>query len=98
MCLRSNLQDWALELEDVFAVAREGEAESYTPFKKSLDNHMLLWHGQLTSSHYGMFLFCFSPFDYVVLGSKKIQTLVDELELIPANNLQVLEQQTTLEF
>lgn len=47
---------------------------------------------------FDMFLFCFSPFDYVVLGSKKIQTLVDELELIPADNLQVLEQQTMLEF
>lgn len=49
--LRSKLQDWALELEDVFAVDREGETESFTPFKMCLDNHMLLWHGQLTSSH-----------------------------------------------
>lgn len=45
------MQDWALELEDVFVVERAGEDESYTPFKKSLDNHMLLWHGQLTSPY-----------------------------------------------
>ena len=59
MCLQSLLQDWALELEDVFAVDQEGEAESFTPFKMCLENHMLLWHGQLLwHGHVLLFLPC----------------------------------------
>ena len=44
--LLSILQEWALELEDVYAVDREGETDHYVPFKESLDNKMLLWHGK----------------------------------------------------
>ncbi|XP_024382940.1 poly [ADP-ribose] polymerase 1 isoform X2 [Physcomitrium patens] len=46
--------DWALELEDVFAVDREGEADSFAPFKMCLDNHMLLWHGSRTTNYVGI--------------------------------------------
>lgn len=44
--LLSILQEWALELEDVYAVDREGETDHYVSFKESLDNKMLLWHGK----------------------------------------------------
>jgi hypothetical protein len=73
MCLQSLSQDWALELEDVFAVDREGEAESFTPFKMCLENHMLLWHGQLLwHGHVLLFLPC--SFDKQILQILYLRT------------------------
>lgn len=40
-------QEWALELEDVYAVDREGETDEYSRYRTSLDNRMLLWHGKV---------------------------------------------------
>jgi hypothetical protein len=39
--------EWALELEDVYAVEREGEYGAYVPFKETLENRTLLWHGNV---------------------------------------------------
>lgn len=47
------LQNWALELEDVFVVNREGEDERFEPFKK-ISNRMLLWHGAYNLLIHGM--------------------------------------------
>ncbi|KAL2609830.1 hypothetical protein R1flu_028403 [Riccia fluitans] len=47
-------KDWQLELEDVFAVDREGEFEKYEPYKKKLENRMLLWHGSRTTNYVGI--------------------------------------------
>jgi len=38
-------QDWSLELEEVFALEREGESDKYAPYRDKLKNKMLLWHG-----------------------------------------------------
>ncbi|KAL3678725.1 hypothetical protein R1sor_021681 [Riccia sorocarpa] len=47
-------KDWQLEVEDVFAVDREGEFEKYEPNKKKLENRMLLWHGSRTTNYVGI--------------------------------------------
>jgi Poly(ADP-ribose) polymerase catalytic domain len=41
-------QDWSLELEEVFALEREGEADRYASYRNKLRNKMLLWHGTMT--------------------------------------------------
>lgn len=46
--------EWGLELEDAFMVNRKGEEEAYAPFKDSLSNKMLLWHGSRTSNYAGI--------------------------------------------
>ncbi|WOL07422.1 hypothetical protein Cni_G16163 [Canna indica] len=38
-------KDWTLELEEVFALEREGEFDKFVPYKDKLKNKMLLWHG-----------------------------------------------------
>ncbi|CAA6662611.1 unnamed protein product [Spirodela intermedia] len=40
-----SLEDWKLELEDVFALDREGECDRYTSFRDKLQNKMLLLPG-----------------------------------------------------
>lgn len=40
-------QEWALELEEVFSLEREGELDKFAPYRKKLGNRMLLWHGKL---------------------------------------------------
>ncbi|KAG6550433.1 hypothetical protein Mapa_008396 [Marchantia paleacea] len=47
-------KEWQLELEDVFAVDREGEYEAYAPNKMKLENRMLLWHGSRTTNYVGI--------------------------------------------
>lgn len=48
-------KDWTLELEEVFAVERAGEYDSFRPYREKLGNKMLLWHGmdysKLTTSN-----------------------------------------------
>lgn len=41
-------QDWSLELEEVFALEREGETDKYASYRDKLQNKMLLWHGIIT--------------------------------------------------
>ncbi|CAH1452809.1 unnamed protein product [Lactuca virosa] len=36
--------DWALELEEVFTVERQGEFDKFVPYKNKLKNKILLWH------------------------------------------------------
>lgn len=40
-------QDWTLELEEVYALDREGEIDKYASYRDKLENKMLLWHGML---------------------------------------------------
>ena len=44
---------YKLELEHVWAVRREGEAELYAPFATD-PNRMLLWHGSRTTNFAGI--------------------------------------------
>uniref|UniRef100_A0A3S6KHI0 Poly [ADP-ribose] polymerase n=1 Tax=Juniperus drupacea TaxID=103973 RepID=A0A3S6KHI0_9CONI len=46
-------KEWALELEDVFAVDREGEDNAYVKYK-NLQNRMLLWHGSRVTNFVGI--------------------------------------------
>ncbi|XP_057858020.2 poly [ADP-ribose] polymerase 1 [Cryptomeria japonica] len=46
-------KEWALELEDVFAVDREGEDNAYAKYK-NLQNRMLLWHGSRVTNFVGI--------------------------------------------
>lgn len=41
-----SLKDWSLELEEVFALDRDGELNKYSRYKNNLHNKMLLWHGK----------------------------------------------------
>jgi len=41
------MQDWSLELEEVFSLEREGEFDKFAPYRDKLGNRMLLWHGKL---------------------------------------------------
>ena len=41
------VQLWSLELEEVFALEREGEYNKFAPYREKLGNKMLLWHGKL---------------------------------------------------
>lgn len=46
--------DWALELEEVFTVERQGEFDKFVPFKNKLKNKMLLWHGSRLTNYVGI--------------------------------------------
>ncbi|MQL98621.1 hypothetical protein Taro_031331 [Colocasia esculenta] len=46
--------DWSLELEDVFALEREGESGKYASFRDKLQNKMLLWHGSRLTNFVGI--------------------------------------------
>lgn len=44
---------YALEVMEVFTIARCGERKRYKPFSK-LDNRMLLWHGSRITNYAGI--------------------------------------------
>ncbi|KAI3506849.1 hypothetical protein L1887_21425 [Cichorium endivia] len=46
--------DWALELEEVFTVERQGEFDKFVPYKHKLKNKMLLWHGSRLTNYVGI--------------------------------------------
>ncbi|KAI3678826.1 hypothetical protein L6452_38129 [Arctium lappa] len=46
--------DWALELEEVFTVERQGEFDKFAPYKDKLKNKMLLWHGSRLTNFVGI--------------------------------------------
>uniref|UniRef100_A0A6L2LPT7 Poly [ADP-ribose] polymerase n=1 Tax=Tanacetum cinerariifolium TaxID=118510 RepID=A0A6L2LPT7_TANCI len=46
--------DWALELEEVFTVDRQGEFDKFSPYKDKLKNKMLLWHGSRLTNFVGI--------------------------------------------
>lgn len=46
---------YQLQVKNVFKIARHGESERFAAFK-SLNNHMLLWHGSRTSNFAGILL------------------------------------------
>ncbi|XP_020591217.1 poly [ADP-ribose] polymerase 1 [Phalaenopsis equestris] len=47
-------QYWSLELEEVFALQREGEFDKYAPYRDKLKNKMLLWHGSRLTNFVGI--------------------------------------------
>lgn len=47
-------KDWSLELEEVFALDRAGEADKYAPQRDKLNNKMLLWHGSRLTNFVGI--------------------------------------------
>ncbi|KAK4418372.1 Poly [ADP-ribose] polymerase 1 [Sesamum alatum] len=46
--------EWALELEEVFSLEREGEVDKYAPYRAKLKNRMLLWHGSRLTNFVGI--------------------------------------------
>ncbi|KAK4482324.1 hypothetical protein RD792_009477 [Penstemon davidsonii] len=46
--------EWALELEEVFCLEREGELDKYAPYRAKLKNKMLLWHGSRLTNFIGI--------------------------------------------
>ncbi|KAK6141623.1 hypothetical protein DH2020_024626 [Rehmannia glutinosa] len=46
--------EWALELEEVFCLDREGEIDKYAPYRAKLKNRMLLWHGSRLTNFVGI--------------------------------------------
>jgi len=44
---------YSLEIEDIFKIARKGEAKRFKPFR-ALPNRMLLWHGSRTTNFAGI--------------------------------------------
>ncbi|KAF5196272.1 Poly [ADP-ribose] polymerase [Thalictrum thalictroides] len=46
--------EWALELEDVFTLEREGEFDKFSPYRAKLQNKMLLWHGSRLTNFVGI--------------------------------------------
>ncbi|GMH02358.1 hypothetical protein Nepgr_004197 [Nepenthes gracilis] len=46
--------EWALELEDVFLLEREGEYDKFSPYREKLGNRMLLWHGSRLTNFVGI--------------------------------------------
>lgn len=46
--------DWALELEEVFTVEREGEFDKFARYREKLKNKMLLWHGSRLTNFVGI--------------------------------------------
>ncbi|KAL2238772.1 UNVERIFIED_CONTAM: Poly ADP-ribose polymerase 1 [Sesamum indicum] len=46
--------EWALELEEVFSLEREGEVDKYQPYRAKLKNRMLLWHGSRLTNFVGI--------------------------------------------
>ncbi|KAL0920496.1 hypothetical protein M5K25_009636 [Dendrobium thyrsiflorum] len=47
-------KDWSLELEEVFALEREGEFDKYATYRDKLKNKMLLWHGSRLTNFVGI--------------------------------------------
>ncbi|KAJ4805650.1 Poly [ADP-ribose] polymerase [Rhynchospora pubera] len=47
-------KDWSLELEEVFALEREGETDRYASYRDKLQNKMLLWHGSRLTNFVGI--------------------------------------------
>lgn len=47
-------KEWTLELEDAYAIDREGEYDAYFPHKGKLRNRMLLWHGSRVTNFVGI--------------------------------------------
>ncbi|RZC57610.1 hypothetical protein C5167_004914 [Papaver somniferum] len=47
-------KEWTLELEDVFALDREGEFDTFAPYREKLQNKMLLWHGSRLTNFVGI--------------------------------------------
>ncbi|KAM0949661.1 putative NAD(+) ADP-ribosyltransferase transcription regulator SAP family [Dioscorea sansibarensis] len=47
-------KDWTLELEEVYALVREGEIDKYAPHRDKLENKMLLWHGSRVTNFVGI--------------------------------------------
>lgn len=47
-------KDWSLELEEVFALEREGEYDKYALYREKLQNKMLLWHGSRLTNFVGI--------------------------------------------
>ncbi|CAL9164864.1 poly [ADP-ribose] polymerase 1-like isoform X1 [Musa acuminata AAA Group] len=47
-------KDWTLELEEVFALEREGEFDKFAPRRDTLQNKMLLWHGSRLTNFVGI--------------------------------------------
>ncbi|KAI3923415.1 hypothetical protein MKW92_030016 [Papaver armeniacum] len=50
----SRHKEWMLELEDVFALDREGEFDKFAPYREKLQNKMLLWHGSRLTNFVGI--------------------------------------------
>ncbi|XP_010522166.1 PREDICTED: poly [ADP-ribose] polymerase 1 [Tarenaya hassleriana] len=46
--------EWSLELEEVFALEREGEFDKFAPYREKLGNKMLLWHGSRLTNFVGI--------------------------------------------
>lgn len=51
------VQEWSLELEEVYALDREGEYDKFSPYRAKLGKKMLLWHGKLKHVMLAVFLF-----------------------------------------
>ncbi|XP_008794292.2 LOW QUALITY PROTEIN: poly [ADP-ribose] polymerase 1 [Phoenix dactylifera] len=47
-------KDWSLQLEEVFALEREGEYDKYASYRDKLHNKMLLWHGSRLTNFVGI--------------------------------------------
>ncbi|GAV61586.1 BRCT domain-containing protein/PARP domain-containing protein/zf-PARP domain-containing protein/PARP_reg domain-containing protein/WGR domain-containing protein/PADR1 domain-containing protein [Cephalotus follicularis] len=45
---------WNLELEEVFALEKEGELDKFAPYREKLNNKMLLWHGSRLTNFVGI--------------------------------------------
>jgi poly [ADP-ribose] polymerase 1 len=50
---QSNEFKFRVELDEIFEVEREGEAERFAPFR-SLPHHRLVWHGSRTANYIGI--------------------------------------------
>ncbi|XP_057798060.1 poly [ADP-ribose] polymerase 1 [Salvia miltiorrhiza] len=46
--------EWALQLEEVFSLERQGETDKYAPYRSKLKNKMLLWHGSRLTNFVGI--------------------------------------------
>ncbi|CAM8931406.1 unnamed protein product [Rhodiola kirilowii] len=46
--------EWSLELEEVFALEREGESDQFASYRDKLKNKMLLWHGSRLTNFVGI--------------------------------------------
>ncbi|KAB5568282.1 hypothetical protein DKX38_002075 [Salix brachista] len=46
--------DWSLELEEVFLLERKGEFDRFAPYRETLKNRMLLWHGSRLTNFVGI--------------------------------------------
>uniref|UniRef100_A0A7N0UUX5 Poly [ADP-ribose] polymerase n=1 Tax=Kalanchoe fedtschenkoi TaxID=63787 RepID=A0A7N0UUX5_KALFE len=46
--------EWSLQLEEVFALEREGESDQFASYRDNLKNKMLLWHGSRLTNFVGI--------------------------------------------